>query len=103
MKKWYRMLSLGLVMVLLAGCGSSAKTEEGNTEVTSEEAVEETLEPITWDENAAKIELSDDGILVDGEAAALYEGSSDTVPAVYTANDIIFYLEGQGAEYGEGD
>ncbi len=43
------------------------------------------------------ITLSDDGVLVGGEPA-----STDPSRAVYTANDIIFYLEGQGAEYGEG-
>ena len=44
------------------------------------------------------ITLSDDGVMVGGEAA-----STDTSSAVYVSNDIIFYLEGQGAEYGEGD
>ena len=44
------------------------------------------------------ITLSDDGILVGGQAA-----STDPTEAVYVSDDIIFYLEGQGADYGEGE
>ena len=43
------------------------------------------------------ITLSDEGIMVDGSPV-----SSDSSAAVYAANDIIFYLAGKGAEYGEG-
>ncbi len=43
------------------------------------------------------IALSDDGITVNGERAA-----SDGDQAVYAANDIVFYLEGQDLTYGEG-
>ncbi|MBR5261563.1 MAG: carbohydrate-binding domain-containing protein [Oscillospiraceae bacterium] len=46
---------------------------------------------------AVAIVLSDDGITVDGEPI-----SNDDTQAVYTANDIVFYLEGQGIAYGEG-
>ena len=44
-----------------------------------------------------KIELSNDNILVNGEKI-----SKDPDAAVYAANDIIFYLENQGIEYGDG-
>ncbi|MBQ8605070.1 MAG: carbohydrate-binding domain-containing protein [Oscillospiraceae bacterium] len=47
---------------------------------------------------SVNITLSDDGVLVDGQPAP-----SDSSAAVYTANDIIFYLAGQGADYGEGE
>ena len=43
------------------------------------------------------IALSDDGITVDGEAIG-----GDESAAVYAANDIVFYLAGQGITYGEG-
>lgn len=43
------------------------------------------------------IELSDDGVTVDGTAISTTEND-----AVYQANDIVFYLEGQGFKYGEG-
>ncbi len=44
------------------------------------------------------IQLSDDGVMVGGTPA-----STDENEAVYVANDIVFYLEGQGSEYGEGE
>lgn len=47
--------------------------------------------------NATAIELSDDGITVNGEVASV-----DPEADVYTANDIIFYLAGQGFIYGKG-
>ena len=43
------------------------------------------------------IALSDKGVTVDGKPAPAGETA-----AVYTANDIVFYLEGQGIAYGEG-
>ena len=43
------------------------------------------------------IALSDDGITVNGQMIAL-----DGDQAVYAANDIVFYLEGQDFTYGEG-
>ena len=48
-------------------------------------------------ENATEISLSDDGVKVGGEAA-----SENTEDAVYVANDIVFYPEGQDFTYGEG-
>ena len=43
------------------------------------------------------ISLSDEGVLVDGAPAPTDDGA-----AVYTANDIVFYLAGQDFTYGEG-
>jgi hypothetical protein len=48
--------------------------------------------------DATQIVLSDSGIIVSGDPI-----SSDETAAVYTANDIVFYLEGQGFTYGEGE
>jgi len=45
-----------------------------------------------------QINLSDNKITVDGQ-----EISSDKTQAVYSANDIVFYLAGQGFTYGEGE
>ena len=47
--------------------------------------------------DATTIVLSDEGITVDGQAV-----STDEDDAVYAANDIVFYLAGQGYTYGEG-
>ena len=44
-----------------------------------------------------QIKLSDNKITVDGKAV-----TNDNTQAVYTANDIVFYLEGQDFKYGEG-
>lgn len=48
--------------------------------------------------DGTKIRLSDDGISVNGKP-----NSEDTDAAVYAAHDIVFYLQGQGIAYGEGD
>ena len=45
-----------------------------------------------------QIDLSDKAIKVDGK-----EITNDTTQAVYAANDIVFYLAGQGFTYGEGE
>ena len=44
-----------------------------------------------------QIKLSDEKIIVDGN-----EITNDNSQAVYSANDIVFYLEGQDFKYGEG-
>lgn len=95
-----RKLSALLVMTLVLGltaCSTSDTTKEvkeEKVEASSDEAqiVEEAI-----DGNNVKIELSNSEILVNGE-----EISEDTEADVYKANDIIFYLEGQGIEYGGG-
>ncbi len=47
--------------------------------------------------DGVKIALSDNQITVDGENI-----TNDNTQAVYSANDIVFYLEGQDFKYGEG-
>lgn len=47
--------------------------------------------------DGVKISLSDDEITVDGKAI-----TNDIAESVYSANDIVFYLEGQDFKYGEG-
>lgn len=90
-------LSVLLIVTLVLGltaCGSSDTKQEIKQEA-SVEAETTTEEAI--DENVVKIELSNSDILVNGE-----EISENTEDAVYKANDIIFYLEDQGIEYGKG-
>lgn len=92
------MLMMLLMVCSLAACGSSdtkKETKEEKTETISQDA--ETMEEVPVDENVVKISLSNDKILVNEE-----EISKDSEADVYVANDIIFYLEGQGIEYGEG-
>ena len=80
-----------IVPFLLAGaCVASMSAAAFAEEVTTETATE-SAEEIT------EIVLSDEAITVNGEAV-----STDENAAVYTANDIVFYLEGQGFTYGEG-
>lgn len=49
-------------------------------------------------QRSAKLLLSDDGILVDGEAI-----STDSESAVYAGADIVYYKEGQDSTYGAGN
>ncbi len=49
-------------------------------------------------QNPVEIVLSDNGITIDGA-----EISRDSNRAVYAANDIVFYLENQGEDYGDGE
>lgn len=73
MKRFF--LCLTALMLLLCGC-QTARQEEGGT----------------------KIHLSNDSITVDGKAI-----TNDDSQPVYSANDIVFYLAGQGFTYGEGE
>lgn len=72
-------LALVLSTLQLSGCSA----------VDAEEA--EKADGVT------EIVLSDDGITVDGAAVP-----TDETAAVYTANDIVYYQEGQDFTYGEG-
>lgn len=70
-------------------------TENQTSEPQSAEDVSDSSENQTEE---CKIELSDDGILVDGEAI-----STDSESAVYAGADIVYYKEGQDSTYGAGD
>ncbi len=94
MKKICLLLAMTLA-IGLAGCGKSDTKTEAKQETAP--TVAETVEEAAVETDAVKIELSNSEILVDGEKI-----SEDTESAVYKANDIIFYLEGQGIEYGDG-
>ena len=72
-------LSLAFFTAVFTACSPLQTSEEGQVEITG-------------------ITLSDDGILVGGSSA-----STDTSSAVYVSKDIVFYLEDQGADYGEGE
>ena len=73
-------LPLCLGVGLLSACGAQS--------APAEEALPE---------DAVSIQMSQDGVTVDGEKA-----SSDNTAAVYTAHDIVYYQAGQGLTYGEG-
>ncbi len=81
---------------------SETKEDSNNTEnQTSEPQSTNTEDVSDSSENQTeecKIELSDDGILVDGEAI-----STDSESAVYAGADIVYYKEGQDSTYGAGN
>ena len=91
--------------MVFTGCGQQGQS---NNENVGTLATEHTGATDTTDttvargskvfEDAVAIELSDEAITVDGSAI-----SNDEESAVYAANDIIFYLEGQDFTYGEGE
>lgn len=95
MKKLSRLLVLTLVLGLTA-CGTSDTNTETKTTETVSEDTETVIEEMA-EEEIVKITLSNSEILVNDEKI-----SEDTEADVYKANDIIFYLEDQGIEYGEG-
>ena len=70
-----KILACLIVVLLLSGCRSNEQKIEGT-----------------------QINLSDNKITVDGQ-----EITSDATQAVYSANDIVFYLAGQDFTYGEGE
>ena len=109
-------LCISILCLALAGCGKETQT---NSESTQSQSVEQTETKEKQPENtpteetssqessdatapvyseSVKLELSDDTILIDGQAA-----TNDSGAAVYVANDIIFYLADQGFTYGEGE
>lgn len=106
--KLIRVLFCILLSVSLIGCGNvdntATATEESGNETTDESAgnngntlTSKTNEELAKQYGAATIVLDDSQITVDG--AVISTSESD---AVYAANDIVFYLEGQDFTYGEG-
>lgn len=91
------LLSFALGLVACGNKKEEVKKPETNKTEQTETKEEDVIEEDT-DDSVISIELSNSSILVEGE-----EISEHTEGAVYKANDIIFYLEGQGITYGEGD
>ena len=99
-------VSLSAMMTLSMGAAVlAANTEqtthesqtEDNTENNSADTDEESNTAVTKTKEC-KIELSDNGILVDGEAI-----SENPEDSVYDGADIVYYKEGQDSTYGAGD
>ena len=101
------LLTGALITGLLAGCGQTPVNDSmdsitdtavsESTEVKQEKPIEE-VKTYTIPKTGVKhIVLSDEGTTVDGTAI-----STDREAAVYAANDIVFYPEGQDFTYGEG-
>lgn len=109
----YRSLTFILTFILvlsLTACDNKQATQEQNAQEnnisienniaksdTETDTAPDTESESYINEFYTSIVLSDSGITVDGQAA-----SSDPNEDIYTANDIVFYLEGQGFTYGEG-
>lgn len=96
MKK--KIICLLLCVTLCLGMNACGTKEEVADNGKAEIQSDITNEMLAKKYNATNIVLSDQEILVDGKAA-----STNTESAVYKANDIIFYLEGQDFTYGEGE
>ena len=98
-----------VLSLLLAGCGKEGQirkenaqdqmTQQNGTEEKQQESIPAESSDSTGGvyTDAVKIELNDNGILIDGQIA-----TNNQEAAVYIANDIIFYLADQGFTYGEG-
>lgn len=90
------LLSVTCLSMLFSGCGK--KETETTAQNDTKEVQQEEQEPFEVDlTGPTTILLSDDEITVDGEKI-----SQDENESVYTANDIVFYLEDQDFTYGEG-
>ena len=90
-------ISILLAMILCVGLlGCQKEEKKDNTSLVTQTDAE-TVAAEVPEMESVKIELSNSEILVDGEKI-----SEDEDAEVYKARDIIFYLEGQGIEYGDG-
>lgn len=85
------------VVLLFSGCGNTpAEPTPSPTPAETNPVVQHTGVELNGD--VTRIELSDEGVTVDGQPAA-----EDKTAAVYTANDIIYYESGRDFTYGEGE
>lgn len=99
-----KLIKFGFVFIscsmLLVGCGQeetpTSAQENESTEIVEAETVANAQAAETY-ADATQIMLSDDGVTVDGNLA-----STEDTAAVYAANDIIYYEEGQDFTYGAG-
>lgn len=95
-------LKKGMIMacvfaLVLTGCGQQDQPNAEGT-IGTENADTTVAKGSKVFADATVIELSDETITVDGSVI-----STDAKSAVYAANDIVFYLEGQDFTYGEGE
>ncbi len=99
--KLVRVFFCTLLSMSVIGCGNMGSTANNEKEqaVETDEGVSLSKKngELVKAYDAVTIKMSDEQILVDGNAVS----TSDT-DAVYAANDIVFYLEGQDFTYGEG-
>ena len=93
-----------LAALLLTGCaqGDLQDPAESAAQATDapETAAPEVAAPESGDavvDGAVTVQVSDDGVLVDGESAG-----ADPGQAVYAAHDIVYYEAGHDFTYGEG-
>ena len=94
------MMTLSMGAAVLAA-GTEQTTHESQNEDNTENKSADTDEASNTAETKTeecKIELSDNGILVDGETI-----SENTEDSVYAGADIVYYKEGQDSTYGAGD
>ena len=97
-KKFIKVFFCTLLSIMLIGCsGISNGGKESSLEKEKNEVTTKTDEELAAQYNATTIKLDDTQILVDDKKV-----SSTDSEAVYAANDIVFYLEGQDFTYGEG-
>lgn len=93
------LMALALSLSILTGCGAQT-TQTNPTTPESSNQTSSSTEPTHY-ENEVSIALSDDGILVDGQAI-----TGEHAAAVYMANDIVYYEDrdtyDSGNAYGEG-
>jgi len=94
-----------VLAMIFTGCGQQGQADNENegTVVTENTGAADTTDTTVARgskvfEDATTIVLSDEEITVDGNVI-----STDEESAVYVANDIVFYLEGQDFTYGEGE
>ncbi len=88
-----------VLAMVFAGCGQQGQLNSENAGTIDTENTDDTVvRGSKVFPDATVIELSDKEITVDGNLI-----SDDEDSAVYAANDIVFYLEGQDFTYGEGE
>ena len=77
---------------------TKADTKDTENQTSEPQNAKEASDSSENQTEECKITLSDDGILVDGEAI-----STDSESAVYAGADIVYYKEGQDSTYGAGN
>lgn len=77
---------------------TKADTKDTENQISEPQSAEDVSDSSENQTEECKITLSDDGILVDGEAI-----STDSESAVYAGADIVYYKEGQDSTYGAGN